>query len=95
MGRCANGRAVKWRLSHPLRPSLLLAMSFFARPHYTSEATQFIEQLKTDHPQLEQEQRQGRALLWDKQIDRGFQTDAESARVAQQPYVYQTGSEHR
>lgn len=72
----------------------LPAMSFFARPHYTSVATQFIDQLKADHPQLEQDQRQGRALLWDKQIDRRFQADAESARVAQQPYVYQTGSDH-
>jgi hypothetical protein len=70
-------------------------MSLFARPHYTSEATQFIEQLKADKPSIEQDQRQGRALLWDKQIDRGFQAAAESARVAQKPYVYQTGSDHR
>jgi len=72
----------------------LPAMSFFARPHYTSEATQFIEQLKADRPQIEQDQRQGRALLWDKQIDRRFQADAQLARVAQKPYVYQTGSDH-
>jgi hypothetical protein len=68
-------------------------MSFFARPHYTSEATQFIEQLKADKPSLEKDQRQGRALLWDKQIDRGFQAAAESARVAQKPYVYQTNTD--
>ena len=68
-------------------------MSFFARPHYTSDATQFIEQLKAAKPQLEQEQRKGRALLWDKQIDREFQTKADAARVPQQPYVYQTGSD--
>lgn len=65
-------------------------MSIFARPHYTSEATQFIEQLKAKRPQLEQEQRQGRALLWDKQIDRDLQREAEQARVPQKPYVYQT-----
>lgn len=65
-------------------------MSIFARPHYTSDATQFIEQLKASHPRLEQEQRQGRALLWDKQIDREFQQEAEQARVPQKPYVYQT-----
>lgn len=69
-------------------------MSFFARPHYTSDATQFIEQLKAAKPSLEQEQRQGRALLWDKQIDRDFQSRAAQARVAQKPYVYQTGSDH-
>ena len=68
-------------------------MSIFARPHYTSDATQFIEQLKAAKPQLEQEQRKGRSLLWDKQIDRSFQADAQSAQVAQKPYVYQTGTE--
>ncbi|MDO9481692.1 MAG: DUF3460 family protein [Hydrogenophaga sp.] len=69
-------------------------MSFFARPHYSSDTTDFINKLKVDHPTLEQEQRQGRSLLWDKQIDRSFQAAAESAKVAQQPYVYQTGSDH-
>ena len=69
-------------------------MSIFARPHYTSDATQFIDSLKAAKPALEAEQREGRALLWDKQIDRSFQTDAETATVAQQPYVYQTGSDH-
>ncbi len=69
-------------------------MSIFARPHYTSDATQFIEQLKAARPNLEQEQRKGRALLWDKQIDREFQAKAEAARVPQKPYVYQTGSDH-
>jgi hypothetical protein len=69
-------------------------MSIFARPHYTSDATQFIEQLKTAKPQLEQEQRQGRSLLWDKQIDRDFQSQAEAGQIAQAPYVYQTGSDH-
>ena len=65
-------------------------MSIFGRPHYTSDATQFIEQLKSSRPQLEDEQRKGRALLWDKLIDREFQQQAEQARVPQKPYVYQT-----
>lgn len=65
-------------------------MSFFARPHYTSDATQFLNQLKADKPELEQEQRQGRSLLWDQQIDRVFQAKAQAAEVPQQPYVYQT-----
>ncbi|WP_332742876.1 DUF3460 family protein [Hydrogenophaga sp.] len=69
-------------------------MSFFARPHYKSDATLFIEKLKADKPGLEQSQRLGRSLLWDKQIDRSFQAEAETARVPQQPYVYQTGSDH-
>ncbi|MDO9192304.1 MAG: DUF3460 family protein, partial [Undibacterium sp.] len=33
---------------------------------YESEATQFIKSLKEANPKLEQGQREGRALLWDK-----------------------------
>jgi len=69
-------------------------MSIFARPHYTSDATDFIESLKAARPEIEQGQRHGRSLLWDKQIDREFQVEAEAARVPQKPYVYQTGSDH-
>jgi hypothetical protein len=65
-------------------------MSFFRRPDYKSEATQFIDQLKTSRPQLEAEQRKGRALLWDKPQDRDAQQGYKAARVAQKPYVYQT-----
>jgi hypothetical protein len=65
-------------------------MHIFGRPHYTSDATQFIDQLKADRPQLEAEQRKGRALLWDRPLDREFQRQAEAARVAQGAYVYQT-----
>lgn len=65
-------------------------MSIFARPHYTSEATQFLESLKQERPHLEAEQRQGRSLLWDKQIDRELQRDSQAGRVAQKPYPYQT-----
>ena len=43
-------------------------MNIFRRPDYTSEATQFIRQLKKDNPNLEAQQRQGRALLWDKKV---------------------------
>ena len=68
-------------------------MSFFRRPDYQSDTTQFIEQLRAGKPGLEASQRQGRGLLWDKQIDREFQAKAEAARVPQQPYVYQTGSD--
>ena len=70
-------------------------MSIFARPHYTSDATQFIEQLKAKNPALEAEQRAGRALLWDKQIDRDQATQAHAAQVAQKPYVYQTEPDAR
>ena len=68
-------------------------MNIFARPHYTSDATQFIDQLKASRPELEQGQREGRALLWDQQIDREQQAQARAAQVPQQPYVYQTQSD--
>ena len=67
-------------------------MSIFQRPHYTSQATQFIEQLKAQKPQLEKDQRAGRALLWDKAVDREAQQAFQAARVAQKPYVYQTNA---
>ena len=67
-------------------------MPFFQRAHYTSEATQFIESLKAQNPQLEKAQRDGRALLWDKQVNREVQQDLQAGRVAQKPYVYQTNA---
>ena len=57
---------------------------------YTSDTTSFIDRLKANKPSLEEEQRQGRALLWDKRIDREAQAEYSGATVAQQPYVYQT-----
>ena len=65
-------------------------MSLFSRPAYTSETTDFLQQLKAAKPSLEAEQRQGRALLWDKKVSREDQTEFKAARVAQKPYVYQT-----
>ena len=67
-------------------------MSIFQRAPYTSEATQFIESLKTKNPQLEKSQREGRALLWDKQVNTDIQQDLQTGRVAQKPYVYQTNA---
>ena len=67
-------------------------MSIFRRPDYTSDTTQFIDQLKTQRPQLEAEQRQGRALLWDKPVDRDIQAEFKEGRVAQKPYVYQANA---
>lgn len=64
-------------------------MPLFWKP-YTSDVTNFIEQLKAARPTLEAEQQAGRALLWDKRIDRDAQAEYSDARVPQQPYVYQT-----
>ena len=64
-------------------------MPLFWKP-YKSDVTSFIEQLKARKPTLEAEQQQGRALLWDRAIDREAQAEWREARVPQQPYVYQT-----
>ncbi|MBB5205951.1 hypothetical protein HNQ51_003282 [Inhella inkyongensis] len=62
-------------------------MPFFWKP-YTSDVTQMIQELKAKKPTLEAEQRAGRALLWDKQLDRNQQAEFGTARVPQQAYVY-------
>lgn len=67
-------------------------MNIFRRPDYKSEATQFIDQLKAAKPGLEAGQLQGRALLWDKEVDRSAVQAWSEARVAQKPYVYQTNA---
>lgn len=65
-------------------------MNIFYRPKYVSEATQFINELKTKNPHIDAGQRQGRGLLWDKSVDRSAWSDFRAAQVEQKPYVYQT-----
>jgi hypothetical protein len=58
---------------------------------YESDITKFIKELKQKDPDLEQKQRAGRAILWDKQpIDLDTQRRANESRVKQQAYVYQS-----
>ncbi|MBK7000355.1 MAG: DUF3460 family protein [Rhodoferax sp.] len=68
-------------------------MSIFRRPDYTSEATEFLQQLKAKQPQLDAQQSEGRGLLWDKNIDRTAGEGFRAAQVAQKPYVYQTDTQ--
>jgi len=68
-------------------------MSIFRRPDYQSDATQFINQLKASRPELESQQLAGRALLWDKKVDRSIWTEYREGQVEQKPYVYQTNAE--
>ncbi len=66
----------------------------FRRPDYHSEISQFITALKTANPDLEAQQRAGRARLWDKEdLDRELQRDWAEAKVAQKPYVYGSGAQ--
>lgn len=58
--------------------------------NYESEITQFLKQYKQQHPDAEQRQREGRARLWDKNLDPDLQEQFKAGRVQQKPYVYQT-----
>jgi hypothetical protein len=68
-------------------------LNLFRRSDYKSEATQFIEQLKADSPDLEARQRAGRAIWWDKHVDANAQDEWREARVPQRPYVYSSGGQ--
>ncbi|GAA4416324.1 DUF3460 family protein [Quisquiliibacterium transsilvanicum] len=59
---------------------------------YESDITRFLRELKGERPQLEAEQRKGRAIWWDRPQDLEAQQRDKASRVPQQPYVYQTRS---
>ncbi len=58
---------------------------------YTSEVTQFLEQLKKERPHIEAGQVAGRALLWDKEpITPERSAEVTAMQVAQKAYPYST-----
>lgn len=59
---------------------------------YESELTRFLKDLKARNPGLEQKQREGRAIWWDKELDRDELKRQHAARVPQRGYVYQTST---
>ena len=69
-----------------------LLLRIFRRPDYHSEVSDFLGDLKAAKPDLEAQQRAGRALLWDKQVDRELQSEWKEARVPQKAYVYSSGA---
>lgn len=66
--------------------------AIFLRPDYKSDATQFLNQLQAAKPELAEQQVAGRALLWDRSLNRQNEAEFRAARVAQKPYVYQTNA---
>jgi len=58
--------------------------------HYESDFTQFIKDLKTKKPELELQQRESRARLWDRTLNLDEWARFRASRVPQQPYVYQS-----
>lgn len=58
---------------------------------YESEITLFIRDLKAARPHLEEDQRKGRAIWWDKKpLDVTEKSERDAAKVAQQAYPYAT-----
>ena len=57
---------------------------------YESDITRFLRDLKKARPQIEEEQRKGRAIWWDKPQDPETQRRNQASRVRQPAYVYQT-----
>lgn len=55
---------------------------------YKSDITLFLQDLKKQNPRLEDEQRKGRAILWDRPQDAEFTSQAREARVPAEPYSY-------
>ena len=56
---------------------------------YQSEFTQFLNELKSENPDLEAGQQAGRALLWDKEpLTIEEQRRAKVAKLKQRAYVY-------
>ena len=57
---------------------------------YESDITRFLRELKKAKPHLDEEQRRGRAIWWDRPQDPDTVRRDRESRVAQAPYVYQT-----
>lgn len=56
--------------------------------HYQSEATQFLNRLIEEKPELEQQRLENRGLLWDVELNPEEQKNFEAAKVAKKPYTY-------
>lgn len=58
---------------------------------YQSDLTLFLKQLKAERPHLEEEQRKGRAIWWDREpLDMEKTRQNLESRVLQQSYPYQS-----
>jgi Protein of unknown function (DUF3460) len=68
----------------------MIANVFLKNGDYRSDITNFITDIKRARPDIDAQQRAGRALLWDKNVDRSELADTSAATVKQQAYVYQT-----
>ena len=56
---------------------------------YVSDHTKFIAEMKSKDPGIEEGQRRGRAIYWDKRIDLDEEKRFHQSEVAQPAYAYQ------
>lgn len=56
--------------------------------HYKSEATQFLDKLMEDNPEMEAQRLENRHLLWDVTLNPIEQAEFEAAKVNKKPYTY-------
>jgi hypothetical protein len=56
---------------------------------YESDITRFLRELKQKNPDLERQQRESRAIWWDKDLDPDLYRRFEQSELPQPGYVYQ------
>jgi hypothetical protein len=56
---------------------------------YESDITRFLRELKERNPDLDRQQREGRAIWWDRNIDPDLYKRFEQSSLPQPAYVYQ------
>jgi Protein of unknown function (DUF3460) len=56
---------------------------------YESELTRFLREIKQQNPAIGPDQKEGRAIWWDKQLDRDLYRRFRESSVPQPAYVYQ------
>ena len=56
---------------------------------YVSDITRFLRELKKENPDIERDQREGRAIWWDKDVDPELYRRFEQSSLPQPAYVYQ------
>ena len=71
-------------------PPSTLESAWLAASTMPSDMPNFIEELKHKKPDLEAQQRSGRSIFWDKQVNREAWEEFRAAQVRQKAYVYQT-----
>ena len=56
---------------------------------YVSDFTKFLQEMKEKNPDLDRQQREGRAIWWDKDVDPELYKRFRESTLPQPAYVYQ------